>query len=391
MAPYTGAVSKGILPYGHMASPTQAMVSPNGSNGAVWVRPFRALVGSRNLPNAGPRKNWRDIRSGLSVPESGSALATNVTFAANASGNPRWDLIVARVRVDVQADEVTRLVKDIDSEIVAPQNVYPFLSTLVDLQVVQGTAAASPVWPSAPSDVTNSTYYIPIAYVRIPNGFGSSSAVATTGIAVVAPCLNIHRALGVQTLSVADSHQTVTTADQQSWGSSGTRPQRWIPRDLCGGETLIAHVDLMSEDADDWSHQSGGVIDSRDWRGRLSKTTIMAYAGNGTTLPPPWALSELPTTGSHGWHPGVADQYTGTADEAHMITCFGSTMVPHEDTTRSSIAILQGDNFQYMTDSSEVALYVDHADGGKLKLNVFGSPKCVFHIWAEFTGSYFNK
>jgi hypothetical protein len=376
MTPFGALVSKGILPYGHATSATEALVAPNGGTGSVLVRPFRAFVGSRTAAGTDARANWRDIRSGLSVAEGATSLDTTLNLAANASGDPRWDLVYAVVTVDALSSAIERKIKDVNTKVVNSQNVVVYKTTTVTLQVLQGTPAASPVWPTIPND-SGSTYKIPIAYVRIPNGFTSGSTVLTTDIAVQAPILRV--GIGGRGVSPASSHYTVSTSEQQSWGSTGTRKLAWIPPDLAAAETMLVALDVTDFNPANWSHQNNSVIDDRDWRGRIARTTLSANADTTpfADCPFPWNVTELPSSGFYVPNANSTVNYT-----SHAV---GSTLVPQQSTTRSTV--VSWDNGS----GWGVGLYVDHADSGKLKVSITGTPGSSFLFVIDWFGPYTNK
>jgi len=391
MAPYDGsAVAKGILTFAHQSSVNEPLIAPNDATGSVLVRPFRALVGSRTEASEEARKNWRDIRSGVSVAEGATALTTQVTLAPNDGFlGPRWDLVYAIVTVDTPTADVTRKVKDVDSAQVTAENVSTSTRTTVTVASVAGTPHVQPVFPPVPAD-TETVFNIPLGYVRVPGGFTATSTVPTTDIAIQAPFLSLSRALGGQNVSIATSHHTLTTTEQQNWGGSGTRKRMWIPPDAASGETLIATIDMQDASAANWSHQSDEVVDSRDWRNRFCRAHVMVINPGANSMP--WNLTELPLAGTYAWHFGYQRSVAVLAngDGAHAFA-MATTLVPHEGTTRSNVFTVLGNQIQGMADSVQFKLYVDHSDGGKLKVQVDGAPTAIFHCWLEFSGPYLNK
>jgi hypothetical protein len=269
MAPYNGStVSRGIMPYRHAGTGEVATVAPNGASGTVLVSPFRALVGSRTAVGTDSKKNWRDIRSSIFLGST-TALTQAVSIAANASGNPRWDLVYAAVAVDANGPTVTRKVKDPTTKVISSQSVVTTKVTSVTVAVSAGTAAASPTPPATPAD-SGSTYYIPLAYVRVPNGFGASSTVATTDIADIAPHLSLSTATGGTSLRPATANKTPTTAQLQSWGATGSRPATVMPASMVGSESILIAVDM--------STATDTVVDTGDWRNRVTRFMTVTRA-----------------------------------------------------------------------------------------------------------------
>lgn len=376
MTPYDGAtVAKGILPNGG----TSALVASNGATGTVLVQPFRALVGSRTAEGTSAKDNWRDIRSTIFVGSS-TSLTLAVSIGANSSGNPRWDLVYAAVSVDANDTTTTRKVKDPTTKVVSTQTVSTNKVTNVTLGVTAGTAAASPTWPSAPTD-SGSTYYIPLAYVRVPNGFGASSTVGAGNIAVVANCISVSPVLGGSSLKPATTLNDLTSAQQQAWGSSGNRPDQFLPSTACGYESLFILLDLYSGTP---SHASGGLLDdSRDWRNRFVRYTAVAQNGVGgsvfsSNIKSSDATRRFPQATVEGKYAQGSNGYTWTG--------LGST---HYNTPYAAIT-LYGDNtapHYSMNPGSVINIQADPSDG-YLYVSYTGSPGVVVAIWADFTTPY---
>src|SRR5258708_169454 len=158
------------------------IVTGNGATGQVEVGSFRAIVGSRQSISGGAtaRDFYEDIRTRTFIA-SDAAVAINLSLAANSSGNPRWDLVYCRVDVDANSASVIRQVKSPTTSVVTPTSVVITLATNLVAGVVTGTPSGTPVLPSLPTDAAGS-YYIPLAYVRVPTGFTAGSTVATTDI-----------------------------------------------------------------------------------------------------------------------------------------------------------------------------------------------------------------
>jgi hypothetical protein len=367
MAPDAGSVSRGILP-----SSNGALLTPGVAS--VTVNPFRAFVGSRTLAATDARLNWNDIRSGLSVAAGSTALGIVAPLAANASGSPRWDLVYATVVIDDPVASVIRKVKSPTTGVVAEVTTTPLLRTTVTVGVVAGTPSASPVWPTIPAD-SDPTYHILLAYVRVPNGFGMASTVAHTDIAVVAPCLALANTSGASSTQVPTSASALTTTEQQTWGAAaGVRPARFVPSSMTGGVRLPVVLSLFTASP---SHVNGDVIDSRDWRGRYA--TYIAISGNSDFV-------HLP--GGSGSMPAATSIYGYTANTGTLEFGVGQSILASSN--KSDIASINGARSSAMDDGAAVKLYVDFADGGKLKVNIQGSPNCTCLFFVDFTGVFEN-
>jgi len=286
LAPYNGAVVKGIIPFSNntITGTLQQTVSPNSSTGSVLVRPFRAFVGSRTSVSSNPLKNWRDIRSGVFAQSSdGVNLGYKAPITANSSGNPRWDLVYASVVPDAPGDSAPRKIKDPSSQAISSSSQVLNLVCAVTVAVAAGTPGASPNLPATPSD-GGGAYIIPLAYVRVPNGFGGSSAVQNVDILDAQPTVTGCPPMGIamrpaNSLYTAGG-STLTNARVQTWGSAGTRPSSFLPPDMTGGESLIVPLDLTDASQSNWSHADGVVVDnSRDWRWRFFRWSLYMQTG----------------------------------------------------------------------------------------------------------------
>jgi hypothetical protein len=379
--PYNGStVARGVLPYAHATqNGTAALVAPNGASGSVLVNPFRALIGSRTAVASDAKKNWRDIRTAIGVGT--TTLAQTVAIGANASGNPRWDLVYAAVAVDANGASVTRKVKDPTTKVISSQNVVTTQKTTVTLGVTAGTAAANPDGPAAPPDA-GGTYYIPLAYVRVPNGFGASSTVLDTDLGVIASTIRLSNATGGRSLAPANSlfkqgGAAISNARIQTWGSSGTRPHYFAPSTLSGGDSLLIALDLTTGSL---SHADLSVIDdSRDWRGRLCKW--VAAVG---TDPFAWSGSTLAVT------PFDTSAETLNVATRPVTYGIGHTLASGGASQDPVVARLRGDDLASMAASSDVEIRCNRTTGAlELKI-VAGAPNCKIFVWVDFTGPVDN-
>ncbi len=392
LTPYDGTAYKGIIPYGVTKPNISAMVQSVGGLGSVSVLPFRAVVGSRVTVGTEARKNWRDVRSGLSLAEASTTDHVRVTFANNASGSDRWDLVWARVDLDVPSATVNRKVKDVDTSVVTSQSVSTSTKTTVTLGVTQGTPAATPVFPTIPPDVAGVSYYIPIAYAQILSGFLAVSGVLDAAqIVTVAPCLHMAKETGAVSASVMTSSYELTGEQYLTAPVPRIRSNRFVPSSMTGGESVWVLIDLTSAVPGERSHASHDVLDSRDWRNRLC--TVFAYFGDLATEAA-WASSVDDPTAvrPHGRPP----QFSAVANPS--VWTMGQTMIAtgYPTVDSSAIAIISDNNTDALAVDTLVAFYVDHADGGKLKL-VFsnnigdpGDPRCLIIARIDFSGVFEN-
>jgi hypothetical protein len=247
-------------------------------------------VGTRNAASGAPTgittdsealANWRDIRSGAYVGSSNTltaalALAPNASFA-------RWDLVYAAVTPDTNGPSVARRVKNPLTGAISAPNVPEYILTTVTVAVVTGTSLATPPLPALPADGAG-IYYIPLAYVYVPNGFGSSSTVLTKNIRATTQNVSGYANLSESfDCAVAngnnDENLQFNAGGEFPWNATGARPGPWMPPDWTGGKMLVAQVDNLSSPT--YSHANGGIVDSSiDWRKRL----ITVVANYGTDL-----------------------------------------------------------------------------------------------------------
>lgn len=415
LVPYSGTVAKAVLPYRYKNITGDATVTPG--TGGVTINPFRAIVGSRTAVGTDALASWRDIRSAVFV--GGATSLTKAQGLANGPGTPgeyRWDLVYAAVSPDTNGATVSRLVKDPTTKVVAAQTVSTTKSTTCTIGVVQGAASATPAFPTITAD-SGGTYYIPLAYVLIANGFGLSSVVSPADIYDIAPVVHGGAALGQTTIQPADGQYLETGPVQtgpMAWtiGAAGRSPV-YMPPSMTGGTSLLIAMDLTPSSGAAWSHPTGSVIDSRDWRYRMFKWTayVQNYAiGSG------FAFSTVAGSGRVTPNARVENYTPATVKTTAPVAGFGQSFVDDSSGGNSTL----GDDFNpanlpvaanqsvvvaltnanlstlvsgvspFEDTNATVSIYCDRADSGKLKLSVHGSPRCRIFIWLECTAPFPN-
>lgn len=299
MAPKSGDhVAKAVLPSGYPGGGPSfgpSIVKP--AIGHIEVAPFRAIVGSREAGTPDAVKGWRDIRSAVFASNEGKgpsdpAMLQRIGIQANTSAHPRWDLVYARVDVDIEAEGAVRLHKDPATMAVMPKNIAPYKFTKVTVVVRKGDEEPSPKFPDIEADAGNA-YYIPLAYVRVQAGFSGSTQLHRADIWEVAPVVTLAEAVGGNALKPANHHYKIggnLVGDWPAVGGEGDRPATFMPPTMVGGESRIL---LIEGNAD---IQPGTVLDdSVDWRNRFFRTTYQVIskvaavtrpgAISGTTVP----------------------------------------------------------------------------------------------------------
>lgn len=422
LASYSGGpVAKCIIPFTQSAAPGQAGLQANeygtvmpslSANGSVLVNPFRAVVGPRNAYNAAPSPNpavgfqsnqlasWRDIRSGVFV---GTAFYAGtganvpqqiVTLAPNSSGLTRWDLIYATVAVDANGPSVTRRIKNPSTGVITPTAVASYLNSPVSIAVVVGTPGSSPVPPSLPADA-GGNYNIGIALVRVPNGFSSSSTVATGDIRAFAgensqPLIyplsafqHVNARMDVQP-ATGNNDLDGTYAANFPWGnaSAAGRPGCFMPPDWGGGRQVMVELDLVTGGA--YSHLSGGIVDSSiNWLNRMIlavfQVNVNKFANDqsGSTTRAPYALE-----GTGFGAPATFTALASTFSQDGAIVASTSSVLYIANASSTYICSL-------LASGSSLGLYVDPT--GVLKAYVSATtPGVRVFAWLMASGQFPN-
>lgn len=396
--PYDGStVAKAIFPWrlqslDYGTSLIAGTVGPtNSANGSVQIAPFRAIIGSRNVVGTVPSPNyqnataalanWRDIRSGIFMGSS-TTFTQAQALSANASGNPRWDLVYATVAVDANGPSVTRRVKDPSSGNLTAPTIPAYLTQTVTISVVTGTPAGSPTFPAIPADSAGN-YNIPLAYVRVPNGFGAASTVVTTDIVDVSPCMGISSSSGVQFCRPAGSNSANPIAGGGIYTNfpwlttSPARPPMFMPPSLIGGDQLLVQVDATATP----SHSNGAIVDStRDWRNRLFMTFTQAGLITFATAP----------SGGTVRIPGA------TTAALAAYSYFGQSMVDdHTNFTglpsgASAVSYAAPAQLSTMAASSSMGVYVNQSDGTMRWYMSGTSPNVKVFVWIFASAPFAN-
>ena len=370
LTPYDGAdVVKRILPFGVdsvLAGGSFATVI--GATGGVDIMPFRAIVGSRTAVAADAKANWRDIRSAIHIGT--GQLHTHLDLDSDSGGGARFDLIYAKVTVDV-ATSVSRKVKDPATLVVSTQNVDSRVATTVEVLATKGTEG-SDAKPALAADAAG-VYYVGLAYVRVAAGFVSgATAVQPDDVWEWVDCADIAEATGASSCRVADGNNDPTGAveTRSPWTIAGVRPPAHMPSTMVGKESLLIALDLTTGSE---SHNSGDVVDaSRDWRMRLFK--YMAYAvAAGSTPSFAWEGAATPLV------PGE-DGVEGTA------ICHG--MGQSIDSAGRYACYLTPAKMSALAVASSVTLSVDAF--GRLVLGIGGAPNAKVFVWLDASAQYAN-
>jgi hypothetical protein len=321
-------------------------------------------------------------------------MATQI-FAANASGNPRWDLVYATIQVDSSAFATTpRRIKNPSSGAISNVSVPAYLASPVSVGVVAGTPGATPAFPALPADTTGQ-YNFPLAFVRVPNGFGSTTTVlpqdirACTGLAGAnAICEFTEPSSGLRSVpangnndannSGAAGANAFNVAGSQLYaaGTAGQRPAAFLPPDMVGGFSAFFLIDTVSTNP---SHVNSGIVDTgHDWRNRIFRCDIQAsaalglctgVAANTVCIPMPSELSA----------PNIRQLANSIALDGQLVAS-KSTVFYSDHTLLTNLSA-----------GAVVGLYVDPATGYLLWFQNGTAPSCMFAIWIDATAKLANR
>jgi hypothetical protein len=390
--PYTGTtVAKGIIPFTDTSSALAhdaTVVSSGAADRGVIVSPFRAVIGSRTGVGTDSKANWRDIRTTIFLGST-TTLQLNQAFTANASGNPRWDLLVAVVIPDANASTEIRKVKDPTTHAIASTAVVTHLLTTVTLAVVEGTPGVTPTRPSITAD-SGGTYYIPLAYVRLPTGY---TTISDLDILPCAPILTEHhKATGSNTIRPATgcniSNAPLITGlpaagfkGLSEWGtSSANKPAHFLTPEMTGSQTLMMAIDLSSALAADWSIALSATIDnSKSWQNYLFHTIAWANTGD-------FAWKNGAVTAST-----IVPNFENVTDVSQNMFS-GQSFIDdnHLGGNNGVVCRIPAARMSAMAGGTDVYLYVDYADGGALKVSVQGVPLVRLFLIVQAFGPMTN-
>lgn len=386
MAPFLFGVSKGIVP----SKPGYTVLSTGTTDRSIIVWPFRAFVGSTTFASVDPRENWDGIRSQIYV-NSTAPVETTVALDSNSSGNPRWDLLYAKVNKDLTIDDNVRYVKSITGTVISegPTTIINVVNTTVEIGVVKGTPANPPVVPSLPADVSGTTYYIAVAAIRVSNG---STQIANTDIYDMCPnVLSLSEVTGACSsrpssamYDLTGSVMSKSTLGAGDWGFTGSRPNVFLPASFTGEESRWFLLDVQDAAAtSNWSQVSDSIVDSTiDWRNRFF--VWQAQLGTGTKF-----ASEQGATFADGFIPRADFQAWNLTDATFGMGMGQSfTNIIEESTpNKGFVAIINNQNFNnpgVIQGGTDIRLYVDYTNGNlKVKMAGFPQTKMVMKITAS--------
>ena len=397
--PFDGTTTyKAVIPYGRKESNASEgarhIIAQSGvADHTVKVSPFRVIVGTRTEFSSDPETALADVRSQLLVG-TGSDGIFFIQLPATVANN-RWDLIYARVDIDVDSSAVTRYVKAANgTQTTQAIPLYKNVSVTTAIQV--GTEGATPTRPTLPSD-TSSSYYVPLAYVYCGHPETLTSIVDKVDIVAAAPIAQIPSVLGgddVRPANLLDSvaAASIATVAASNWPSG--KPHAFLPSDMVGKAERFFALDFTAGTPTIPLNATTRLDDSVYWRERVFKCTIQTIKNGKIAWSGAASGSNLAVPGvsfSGGSNPGGLNQTnifvqmgqsfvndtSGTIPTAHgYVARLDTSNCPRNDANGSDFAA-----------SSYVRIYVDQ--NGYLQAQVSStSPACVIFVWLEATGRF---
>ena len=373
-----GHSQKGIIPTGIGDANIGGGCVVHANTGGVLIKPFRAMLGPTESEAADALESWQGVRSAVCVGTNTQYF--DVTLDDNSSGSPRWDLIYAILTPDLASASEDRKVKSPSTGAITTESIAPYLVSTVSVTKVAGTASFDHPEPPTP---TSGSYHIPLAYVRVPNGFNGSTILDRADIWDVAPTLELNDCTGSMTVKPASCQFTPRSGPyvgrQAYGGADNQRPPTYMPPSMTGGETRLVAIDLTTVD----SHVAGDIVDdSIDWSDRLFKWTAFAHASTDT----PAFAWEQPISPSED-HP-IPSAVNGTSGSS-MAAGLGQTCFA--DVTSKRVALhLNNTKLSALGSGNEITFYVVPGETA-LRIGITGTPAVKLFVWLESTGQFTNR
>ena len=377
-------------------------VQPSGhADGSVAIYPFRAVVGSRTAVGTIPKQNWWDIRS--AVWTSATGASGSVVISPNPAGQPRWDFICATLTIDAPSGNQVRRIKNASSGAIAAALESTVLQTLAGVTTVTGAPSSTPAIPATPVNAAlpggGMIYYVPIAAVRVPSGFTSTSTVLSGDVRDLVPIApGQSPTMGTGRMWPATGNNDIggvyatDPAGPGFWNpaTGGQRPGVFAPPSWVGKEERIALVDVVT--AAHPSHANGAVIDSSiDWRNRIVRVmSVSTSSGGGQKF-------ACDATGSTSRTPlAQQGQFTGAGFGLGItlgsdIQC-GNSFVADASLVAggSTVWSYQGSSTNGINNGAVVGLYVSQSDGLLRWYNNATASNSRWFLWIEATAQFPN-
>jgi hypothetical protein len=275
----------------------------------------------------------------------------------------------------------TRYLKDPATKVVTSSSLPTSHYDAVTVAVIAGTPSATPAAPATPAD-SGSSYVIPLAYVRVPNGAGegSGSAIAARDILDACNVLPLSRVTGAATMRASSTNAALSAAQLAAWANGSHRPGHHAPASMVGAESRIIMLDLLDASSSNWSHASDGIVDdSIDWRNRFFKWR--AYADTGTA-----SFVSDPGAGVIGRVPVADGSVPGSTNASGVGQSFADDVAASK---RGALYVAQTGNMTVLAGATTVRLYVDATDGA-LRVLVSGAPLVKLWVWLDASAPFAN-
>jgi hypothetical protein len=388
-------------------------VGPGGRS-IVPLYPFNSGVGALGVPAQGPLLTPAVGGASLSPfavhvgppsvtdPLGGrfaAVLGENTIGFVSTVANNRWDLLYARIDVDINGPSVDRVVKAADGT-VGSQSLAVTKNCTVSLGTVTGQEAGSPIRPAVPAD-GGGAYYVPIAYVFLPHPYTNGQTIAKTFLHEVAPvirpgaphCAPVAQLNGRNSQGLSGTDK-IWNQQTGTWDTNDRPPDGYLPATMVGEEKRLITLDF--ETGPSVPLNATTLLDnSIDWRNRIFKFTYQIYStpspiefawsGGGT------AVEVIPSTentslSTAGYARTGVDMGQSFRDSGVSGQTAGSAVILYLRHTGDGD--FQG-AMRGIPPSSTVMLEVDI--GGNLNVRVNNvNPACRIVVWLEATAPFHN-
>lgn len=288
------------------------------ATGGVLVRTFTAYAGSSSTDPS-------DIRTAIYQQGSVTTLAAQTAGA----GTFRIDLVYATLMIDQSMPGETRYVKDPVTGALTSPTVPVQKYSYVVVGVQPGVASSTPSPPATPSDPPGGVN-IPLAYVKLANGFGTLTVVTDANIMDIATTVPF----GAQPVSSA--HDLTG-----SFFTGTSKSKFFCPPTALGTEQRFGGLDTSVGSI------NNAILDnSIDWRNRIIRVEAQTGAAGENFAWQTASSSALPAVGVACTSAIVNSFPVGAANKTIYTTTNGG---------------------------GTLSLYVDAANGA-LKVSVTGTP-----------------
>jgi hypothetical protein len=370
------AASKGILPYGlrnedYWTQSRGVLASTGITNASVIISPFRALVGSRVSAGTDADAFRYGIRSAIPTYGNGQAMQLSATVSNN-----RWDLVYARVDVDLSEAAVPRYVRGSDNNDDVEQ-LSIFKSCSVVIGVVSGLEATNPSIPDLPVDGAGA-YYIPLGAVLLQHPFTLTTRILPKAIFEGnCPVVGVAPSAGGTDVKPSSNAQSLGT-----WTPANGRPREYMPPSMTGKVERVFGWDYLLSHESVPLNATTVIDDSVNWQNRAFKVTVQVLP-SGSSRALAWSGS---ASGTVQATPSGAEM---TRNHVFMGQSFVNDVSAADASSVGKICQLNNANVTEMASGSSITLFVK--DTGELCAKLAAtSPNAQLFFWIEATGPFSN-